>query len=50
MDSNPKKKSRLIEFLILLLVIICTTLILVEVYTNVVSELHGALTILGKFS
>lgn len=41
MDSNSKKTNRLVEFLILLIVLICVALIIVDIYTNVASELQG---------
>ena len=43
MENNPKKANHLVEFLVFLVVIICTALIILDVYQNVANELHGAL-------
>jgi hypothetical protein len=38
MDEHPKEINPLIKYLILMLVILCTALILVEIYINICNE------------
>ena len=43
MENTPKKPKRTVDVLLLLVVIICTALILLELYINIQNELQGVL-------
>lgn len=43
MEPNPRKTKRTVDVLLLLVVIICTALILLELYINIQNELQGVL-------
>ena len=43
MENSPKKPKRPVDMLLFLVVIICTALILLEIFINVHNELQGVL-------
>ena len=43
MDSIPKKTNHLVEFIIFLVMVICAILIIIDIYTNVASELQRSI-------